>query len=92
MSVPTPFEGLREVPIATQPLERLTAQLDAAAAERVDAARVPAVEALPRVWNVSSTARGGGVAELLPRCSPTRGARDSTRAGSCSRATPSSSP
>ena len=75
---------LTEVDVGTLDMERLLALLDDEEATRVRAIAVRAREALAgrTVWNVNSTARGGGVAEMLLPLSPTRAARASTRAGS----------
>jgi trehalose synthase len=68
---------LIEVPVDPQPLERFAAVVDAAvlrAARRASAA-VQSRFAGSAVWNVNSTAIGGGVAEMLrPRLAYVRGA------------------
>ncbi len=58
---------LREVQVAPRDLEAFASVLDAAGVERVQRG---IEEARPvfggrSVWNVNSTARGGGVAEML---------------------------
>ena len=59
--------GLLEVPVAPVPLERLAPLLPTERVERVDAYTAAARQLLHgrTVWNISSTARGGGVAEML---------------------------
>ena len=57
-----------EVHIQAEPLTRFEGELDAAgwSALQAQAARTRASMAGRTLWNVSSTARGGGVAEMLP--------------------------
>ncbi|RKH28732.1 glycosyltransferase [Corallococcus praedator] len=58
-----------EVHVQAEPLARFEPELDAAgwSALKAHAARARALLAGRTFWNVSSTARGGGVAELIPR-------------------------
>ena len=58
---------LSEVDVGALDIERLIDLLDEPEAERVreTAARVAAILTGRRIWNVNSTARGGGVAEML---------------------------
>jgi trehalose synthase len=73
---------LEEVHISAQPLERF---LPLVGADRVQQAGLVATKARDRlagraVWNINSTARGGGVAEMLPSLlAYTRGAGIDTR-------------
>jgi trehalose synthase len=58
---------MREVDVATIPLDRLAALLEPERAERLGAYAARARELLDGriVWNVNATATGGGVAEML---------------------------
>ena len=58
---------MREVEVESIPLDRLVSLLDADRAARIAryAARAPALLEGRTVWNVSATAAGGGVAEML---------------------------
>src|SRR4051812_46994669 len=58
---------LTEVDVGTLEIERLIQLLDAPQAERIRETAVRAREtfASRTIWNVNSTARGGGVAEML---------------------------
>ncbi len=59
--------ALAEVPLGARPFELLIDDLDAAAWEQLAAARDAARDILGSrtVWNINSTPRGGGVAEML---------------------------
>jgi len=73
----TPTTHLQEIELRFQPIERFAAFLDKGEWERVVAAAEDARQRMAgRVfWNVSSTAVGGGVAEMLrPLISYSRGA------------------
>jgi trehalose synthase len=73
---------MQEVRVDAVPLERLASLLDADRRERLahHAARGRAVLAGRTVWNVSSTASGGGVAEMLQALlAYSRGAQVDTR-------------
>jgi trehalose synthase len=66
---------LTSVPVAALPIERFASVLDAEAYERFDELAGGARERFAGrvVWNVNSTPRGGGVAEMLqlpPGCAP----------------------
>src|SRR4051812_17169976 len=58
---------LTEVDVGTLEIERLIQLLDAPQAERIreTAVRARGMFAARSIWNVNSTARGGGVAEML---------------------------
>ena len=73
---------MREVQIAPTPLDRLAAYLDADRATRLSqyAAHAAVLLAGRAIWNVNSTATGGGVAEMLQTLlSYVRGAGVDTR-------------
>jgi trehalose synthase len=59
--------GVAEVPLEERPFELLATELTPAAWDRLSAARARARRLLAgrAVWSINSTARGGGVAELL---------------------------
>jgi trehalose synthase len=59
--------ALNEVQVAAESIERFAPLLDAEAMQRLRAAAAASREALAgrSVWNVNSTATGGGVAEML---------------------------
>lgn len=59
--------GVLEVPVVPVPLERLASLLPPVRVERLERYAAVARQLLDgrTVWNVSSTARGGGVAEML---------------------------
>jgi trehalose synthase len=61
------MRALTSVPVAALPTERFASVLDAEAYERFDELARSAHERFAGrvVWNVNSTARGGGVAEML---------------------------
>ncbi|MCI0885299.1 MAG: glycosyltransferase [Chloroflexi bacterium] len=64
--------GLREVPIASQPIDRLIPLVGEEPVARLKAKADAARGALEgrRLWNVNSTALGGGVAEMLHSLMP----------------------
>src|SRR3954447_19344207 len=59
--------GLTEVQVTAEPIDRFSTVLDIGDYERLLEVAASARELLTDrvVWNVSSTARGGGVAEML---------------------------
>lgn len=59
--------GLVEVPVVPVPLHRLASLLSPERVERIEQSAAAARELLAgrTVWNLNSTARGGGVAEML---------------------------
>jgi trehalose synthase len=59
--------GVAEVPLAERPFELLAPELTPVAWDRLTAARARARRLLAgrTVWSINSTARGGGVAEML---------------------------
>lgn len=64
---------MHEVPFEPRPLQHLTSLVGAAREERLEAAAARTRDLLGErtVWNVSSTATGGGVAEMLAALLPT---------------------
>src|SRR3954447_1474784 len=75
---------LTDVPISMLPLDRYRHLLDEREWAALDAARSASAEVLGGrvVWNVNSTARGGGVAEMLrPLLAYARGAGVDARWG-----------